>query len=327
MNLGLLSFLEKILNQKGLISKGDNVAFYCPVCKKSDLHKKKLIVNLDENSKKFGWWRCWICKDENNMYGRNLVKLLYKLKVDRNKIVELYGLVDKNTLLFIKETDDLFDDLPKPTFNITYLPREYIPLYEPHSSSEYKYAKTYLIKRGITEEEILQYNIGYCEFGEYKNRIIIPSYDSNGHLNYFIGRSYYNLLKPKYKMPPIKNSNIVFFDQFISWNFPVLLCEGVFDAIAAKRNAIPIIGTNIPHSVKQRILSENVKDIFLALDMDAIKTSLGYIEKFISEGINVRLIEMNKKDPSELGFPKFINLYNSASIIDFEKIIKLKMKF
>ena len=106
MNLGLLSFLEKILNQKGLISKGDNVAFYCPVCKKSDLHKKKLIVNLDENSKKFGWWRCWICKDENNMYGRNLVKLLYKLKVDRNKIVELYGLVDKNTLLFIKETDD-----------------------------------------------------------------------------------------------------------------------------------------------------------------------------------------------------------------------------
>ncbi len=39
-------------------------------------------------------------------------------------------------------------------------------------------------------EDIIKYNIGFCNEGPYGGRVIIPSYDDNGKLNYFIARDY-----------------------------------------------------------------------------------------------------------------------------------------
>ena len=73
----------------------------------------------------------------------------------------------------------------------------------------------YIKNRGITNKDIIKYNIGYCEDGEYRNRIIIPSYDSNGNLNYFVGRDFYDS-KLKYKNPKV-SKDIIGFDLFINW--------------------------------------------------------------------------------------------------------------
>ncbi len=35
------------------------------------------------------------------------------------------------------------------------------------------------------------------------------------------------------------------FEIFINWNSPIIRCEGMFDAISIKRNAIPLLGKNI----------------------------------------------------------------------------------
>ena len=47
-------------------------------------------------------------------------------------------------------------------------------------------AYNYLIKRGITDNIIDKYGIGFCDKGSFSGRIIIPSYDSKNQLNYFI---------------------------------------------------------------------------------------------------------------------------------------------
>ena len=64
-----------------------------------------------------------------------------------------------------------------------------------------KHAYSYLKRRNITTQDILKYNIGYCDYGRYSNMIIIPSYDNNGKLNYFTARSFEKDPYIKYRNP------------------------------------------------------------------------------------------------------------------------------
>lgn len=323
MQLRLLSLLEKVLNEKGNIYKNDDVAFHCPVCN-LPTHKKKLIINLNENHKKFGYWRCWNCKDSHGMHGRNLIKLFHKIKASRQQIGELYNILDVNIIL--KNNVDYVEKIDTLVKPILSLPPEFISITNFQDTNEYKKAVDFLLGRGITRNDIIKYNIGYCETGKYARRIIIPSYNTNGELNYFVARTYDDNIRPKYKNPPIATSDdVIFFDMHINWNMPILLCEGVFDAIAAKRNAIPILGNSIYGALWKKIIFEDVKEIVLALDMDMVKTSLHYIEKFINEGIHVKFIMMGKKDPSELGFSEFIKLYNKSKPLDFGMLVQMKL--
>ena len=82
-----------------------------------------------------------------------------------------------------------------------------------------------MLKRGLRPEDIVKYNIGYCETGEYEDKIIIPSYDERGRLNFFVGRSFYQS-KFKHKNPKV-SKNIVGFDLLINWDIPLVLCEGI----------------------------------------------------------------------------------------------------
>ncbi len=84
-------------------------------------------------------------------------------------------------------------------------------------------ALAYLKSRNITDEDILKYNIGYCETGPYKNMVVIPSYDANGSLNYYTGRSFEKEPKIKYKNPSVSR-DIIPFELFINWDIPFILC-------------------------------------------------------------------------------------------------------
>ena len=87
----------------------------------------------------------------------------------------------------------------------------------------------YLHSRGVTKADILRWKIGFCFDGEYRNRIIIPSFDEDGDCSYFIARSYTGD-SYKYKNPRA-SKDIVFNDLFIDWNKDLVLVEGVFDAL------------------------------------------------------------------------------------------------
>lgn len=321
IKLQVVNLLEKALNQKGKVINSDNVDFWCPVCKR-EFHKKKLTVCLNDESPKFGWWRCWICKDENGMSGRNLIKLLKKLHVHKKYIYDLSKILN----VPYKDIDDIFDEKKKINKNIVELPAEFISLAEKRRTTSFEKAYNYITNRNISDIEIRRYNIGYCESGKYANRIIIPSYDVNGVINYFVARSFDDNWFPKYKNPPLPNNeSVIFFDIFINWEMPVILVEGVFDAIAAKRNAIPLLGTNITHALHQKLIDRDVNDLVIALDQDAIKTSFKYVEKFVAEGINIKFMNLNHKDPSEMGFNEFINNYYKSDDVDFENLIKIKL--
>jgi DNA primase len=157
-----------------------------------------------------------------------------------------------------------------------------------------------LKNRGIAGYDIIRYQMGYAMDGPYANRIIVPSFDQNNKLNYFLARSFYET-NLKYKNPPV-SKNVIVFENQINWKMPLVLCEGVFDAIAIRRNAVPLLGKFVPKKLLTMMIKHQVKDVYVALDEDAL-TEAREIEHSLSNyGMNVKLVNLDKKDPSDLGF-------------------------
>jgi len=290
-NILLLNTLESVLNKGFRTSKG-NYSFHCPFC---NHRKPKLEVNIVTNSKGENPYNCWVCHTK----GRSVLTLFKKLNVPKDKIIELSSIVKSSP------KQEIIEDV-----NIVKLPKEFKSLIG-DKTFEGRHAKAYLKKRGLTDEDIIKYNIGYSTSGRYNNSIIIPSYNSEYKLNYFISRKIVDNSR-KYDSPKCDKNAIIGLESNINWKTPVILCEGIFDAITIKRNAIPLFGKTISNALMKKLVESEIKTVYLALDQDAIKDSLDHAMTLLNYGKSVYLVEMEDKDPSELGFEKFTKLLHNA---------------
>jgi DNA primase len=302
MNLLLLEILEQVLGKSSLKKNGQEALFYCPFCHH---YKPKLSVNLETGS-----WHCWVCPNA----GKKVTTLLRKInrfdKIDEAKKITHDTSYTKNERL--------------PTDLI--LPQEFCSLVEKSKTPEYRQALRYIAERNITTYDIMKYNLGYCATGHYKNRIIIPSYNTSGILNFFIGRSYYKDSYMSYLSPDI-SKDIIGFDVFINWTEPIIITEGPMDAIAIRRNAIPLFGKIISPSLKIKIIQQKVKHLYIILDEDAIMNALDYCEEFLGYNMNVYLVEMPDKDPSKLGFIETWKHIETTKPIDYKTLFTYRMKY
>jgi len=299
----IISLLESVMG-RGKINSNDNIAFHCPFCHTS---KKKMEVNIVTQ-----YWHCWVC----NAAGRKLPILFRKLNVQREKIAKLVEFLDDVEWKPTKTTTDT---------PVLHLPEGYRPLWKlQEMSPEFRNAIHYLKGRNIGIHDILKYRIGYCRKGSYKGKIIIPSYDANGSLNYFVARAYYTEDKWKHKNPPA-SKDIVGFELHINWNMPIILVEGAFDAITIKRNVIPLFGKTISNTLKKRIVEKGVQKIYICLDLDARKQALDTAQYFMSNGLDVYFVDITGKDPSELGFEKITNILNITEKMSETKLMEQKI--
>jgi DNA primase len=299
----LKQLLESILGPSKSARGGDEAVFHCPSCKH---HKKKLTVNL--STQKF---QCWVC----NFKGHRAFKLL--------KIVDAPPKIFDNLKTLDLEYNFKKRNQSKQNPNLLQLPEGIIPILS-SSAVLSKHALHYLKGRGITEQDIVKYNIQYSEAGDLKNMVVIPSYDSNGSINYYVGRSFDKNAYIKHKLAPA-TKDIIGFDLYINWDLPIILCEGAFDAMAIKRNAIPLFGKKISSTLMKKILTSNCKKVYLALDNDALKDALEHAKKLMSYGKRVFFIEIGDKDPSELGFEKFLKLLYNAEELTNSSLIRKKL--
>lgn len=302
----LLGALETVLG-KGSKRSEDNYAFHCPFCH----HRKpKLEVNLHTNEKGENHFACWTCM----VRGKSIRSLLTQMKLPREEALKVLQYVPRGEQVEYKGFESLE------------LPKEFKPL---HTASEtsviVQKIKKYLFSRGWTELDFIRYNIGYCTSGKYNGRIIIPSYDEEGRLNYFIGRTYEdNYIR--YLLPDVSR-DVVPFENLINWNQPIILCEGVFDVIGgARRNAIPLLGKNISHKLMKKILENSLEDVYVALDNDALKEALRHCETLLRAGKNVYLVSMTEKDPSQMGFIEFTHHIQNVEELTFTKILEYKLE-
>lgn len=308
INNALLHTVNSVLGN-GKKTSNNNYAYKCPFCTH---HKQKLEINLQPNVKGETPWHCWVC----NAKGKTLVGLFKKLKATPDKMAEL-----KSMLGFTPKLTE------EQVIHKVTLPKEYKPLINlSRTDIMAKHALMYLKKRGITKSDILKYNIGYCEEGKYSGRIIIPSYDKDGNLNYFIARAIDPNSTKKYDAPKCNKNELIGLEYFINWKVPIILCEGIFDAIAIKRNAIPLLGKTIPKALMMKLIEPSVKTVYVSLDRDALKDALKYAEQLLNLGKDVYLIDLQDKDPSDMGFENFTKLVHDAEQLTLGELLYKKLE-
>ena len=278
----------------------DEHLFHCPKCKH---HKKKLSINFDKNV-----FKCWIC----DYLGKDIGKLVYSYGKSEHKSEwkKITGTVD-------------FSELDKEEVEKVYvsLPKEFKTLSGARANPLSIPARNYLKERNLTRDDLVWWKVGYCPDGEYKQRVIIPSFDLEGNLNYFIARSYTKGTWQKYKNPPA-TKDFIFNELFLDWGEDVVIVEGVFDAIVAG-NAIPLLGSTLRENsyIFQKIVNKCNK-VYIALDRDAREKESKISKLFMSYGLDVYGVDTSGfGDVGEMDKKTFQARKKDAKIISLDNYL------
>ena len=272
--------LKILVNVLGSCYKTNNeFLFQCPYC---DHHKRKFSVNLDK-----GFYKCWVCDTR----GKNLYRVIRRFGTshDKSRWRDFTSEIDFDQL------EDLFGEKIEEK-QVVEMPEGFVSLANKDVPPTGFAARNYLRQRGLGKQDIIWWKMGYCSRGEYEGRIIIPSFDEEGDLNYFVSRSYDRAYYPKYKNPPA-SKNIIFNDLFVDWSSDIVLVEGIFDAIVAGRNAVPILGSTLnQNSILLRKIVKKDAGVYVALDPDAKKKELEIIKILLDFDIEVWKVDITGHD-------------------------------
>ncbi len=289
--------------------KGSELLFTCPAC---NHHKRKFSVNLDKNV-----FKCWVC----DYRGRNLRRLVRRF----GSYTQLQKWDQVTNRTDLERFADLFmEQEHRESPQKLELPKEFISLCSPNKPATAVYAMRYLQKRGITYDDILTWKIGYCFSGEYRNRVIIPSFDEAGDVSYFIARSYSGD-SYKYKNPRA-SKDITFNELYINWNKDLVMVEGVFDALVAG-NAVPILGSTLRKgsNLLQQIV-RNDTPIYIALDPDAADKERRIIKTLLEYDIEMYKVDISGyEDVGSMTKEVFRERKNKATVIDNDNYLLLDL--
>lgn len=307
----LTCLLDTALNQVSRKRKaGNELVYFCPKCHH---HKRKLEVCLDEHNKFFGAFHCWTCNLSGNLY--NLLRVSAAPETYISRLASLLKGIRPQW-----KQDGVSSDSPLT------LPSEFIPLSKSSNRVEYKNAIVYLKQRRVLHEDILRYNIGYCESGQYEQCIVVPSYDAVGNLNFFIARQYYDIPNSiPYKKPEVSVSDIVGFESFVNYKEPLNIVEGCFDAFAVRNNAVPLFGKYLSRKLREMMLLNHTKRVNMILDNDALDDAVQNYVQLRRDGIEVYIVHLDGKDPSEMGFERTHELIRNAIEFDDMEMTKYSL--
>lgn len=287
----------------------NEILFYCPDC---NHHKPKLSVNLDKNA-----FKCWVC----DYRGRNIRRLIRRC----GTYTQLKRWDEITNRIDYDKFENIFDEKEeKEEPQKLQMPEGFYSLCAKNKSRAAMKPYKYLLSRGLNDMDILRWKMGYCLEGEYRNRIVVPSFDDDGDVNYFVGRSFTGD-SYKYKNPRA-SKNIVFNELFVDWDSDLILVEGVFDAIVAG-NAVPVLGSTVRSD--SRLIKKIVyhdTPVYLAFDQDAHKKENKVI-RMLSR-YDIELYKIDTSDYEDVGsMPKdvFDERKNNASFIDGDNYLLLNM--
>jgi DNA primase len=249
-NEALVELLEDVLGDHGLhYPNRGQISFNCPVCD-DGRNKHNLEVNYIDNV-----YKCWSCGDSEGTHG------------PLGRIFDRYGNKKQKKLYNVFKPETVVKrEKKKKTLKLP----EGFTLFK-DSSPVYpvrRQAMNYLKSRGITDEMIEKFGIGFCDKGDHAGRIVIPSYDTKGELNYYIARSWNPMSRAKYKNPEAEKDKIIFWENLIDWNKDIFLVEGAFDGLFLE-NSIPMLGKHMSELLFETIYLNAKGNITICLDADA----------------------------------------------------------
>lgn len=336
----LYNILEFILGESksGYYEGQMQYQFPCPHCIEKYGYQEARKYNLEVSFTKGGVFQCWKCNSEGDDLMHGSIKKLIKVFGNEKLLNEYFSIIKS-----IKDSE--LYKLSFIDFDKTIIERETLKLpssfkFFKKDGKNNKGALKYLQNRGIGWDIIEKYNLGYTEREEENKkgsyRIIIPSYDALGELNYWVGRDYLPKSdkfpsRLKYDNPKVEKKSIIFNEDKIQWDADITLVEGTFDHIVVP-NSIPLLGKSLTKEYKLywELISRANACINIWLDNDIIDNGKD-IYALLNHGRlynKVRFINTELgKDPSEIyqeyGYKGIANcLMNSEMLQEYELFLK-----
>lgn len=235
---------------KKVYENRSQILWNCPVCD-DGRNKGNLEVNVEKSV-----YHCWSCGETEGTHG-TVGKLFDKF--GNKKLKKLY-------LILRPEENEKVVRVKKPK---VVLPENFTLFKDSHPIYPVrKQAYNYLKSRGITDEIIERFGIGFCDKGSHMGRIIIPSYNLKGDLNYYVGRSWDPHSRAKYRNPEAEKDQIIFWENLIDWNKDIYLVEGAFDGMFLD-NPVVMLGKHMSELLFETIYNKAKGNVIICLDGDA----------------------------------------------------------
>ena len=308
-------FIRKVFGDGYLTGRGKDIQVVCPVCKNlkgPDYSKQKLSISLEPH--KYFLTNCWVCSYKS----RNLFHLIKKYHPE-------YLNEYKENFLSSRQINDIRKEEIK---RIVTLPRDFVLLVTMPAGDAYaNRARNYLKARKIS----LKSDMWYWKFGLSKernvyNRILVPSFDESGNLNYYSARAMVDNMRQKYFNPESEREEIIFNEINIDWTKELTIVEGVFDLIKANQNSTCLLGSDLSSNYKLfDKITQYKTPILLALDPEARNKQNIIAERLYEFDIPVRVLELRKKDVGSMEKNEFIDYLHNARMFNMDYKLRSKI--
>lgn len=305
-NLEKIQFIRSVLGTTKVARDGVNVAVKCPSCNEK---KGKFSINIEN------WMcHCWICGTKS----KSLYFILKKHCKDDSSFKFLKNFGPPKGIKKEEKNIERFVEIPDGFILLSRYSGK-----DPDIRSVIQYCK----KRGISDRDLWYFRIGASSDKMLRRRVIIPSFDKKGDINYFVSRTIdYNGF-PKYSNSKAKKTEIIFNEMNIDWKREVTVVEGPFDLMKVNDNSTCLLGSKLPKSGKLFAkIVENKTPILLALDNDMSHESHRIAKLLNSYGVTVRIFK-NTSNTDVGGMSKkiFKNMSISSPIWSEASILKFKI--
>lgn len=291
-----IKYIKAAFGGGSLDGRGVNIAVECPSCGKTG--KRKLSIHLET-----GQCHCWVC----GLRAKRVSSILYK-HVSREIAEEYRRNCEGGDPIF--ESSD--EEAPPPALH---LPEDFHPIFSRNITSnvESRQAFRYLLQRGLSIDDIVRFRLGVAQ--SVRRRVIIPSFDADGKLNFYTGRSIDPDVHLRYANCQAKKTEIVFNELNIDWHQELVVVEGPFDLMKCPDNATCLLGSSlgINHLLFQRIAT-NRTPVILALDADMQSKTQRMAELLYSYDCHVRVLDVSRygKDLGEMSHSEALRALRDA---------------
>ena len=274
-----VALLRRAFGEPQVSRDGKEALLICPSCKKSGKTKRKLSVRLED-----GTYHCWVCE----IRGRNLFYLFREYAPAYQEALRDSGF-DTGGIGHREPRD-----VPEEPVALS-VPPGFVLLADSLGSTDpdVKDCIRYCRSRGLSQGDLWYFKLGTYLSGRFRRRVMMPSFDSDGALNYFTARAIDGDAGIKYLNSKVPRLNVIFNELNIDWAEPLTLVEGPFDLVKTTDNATCLLGSNLPKtSALFRQIVRHGTRVTLALDPDARRKSHTVAKLLSSYGIEVFTVDV-----------------------------------
>jgi hypothetical protein len=296
-----ITFFNRIFGTCVIGTDGLNVAVCCPNTKcgsYGSAAKKKLVIRIDSDH-----YHCWVC----DIKGRNLIYLL--------RSYFPHFLIEYQEKFYSKKNKLILPD--QDVVVPVVVPKDFRLLATSLGSKDPDIKDTirYVRSRGLTNRDLWYFKFGTCATGRYRRRVIMPSFDEVGDINYFVARTIdQDDKKMKYINAKVSKKNVIFNEINIDWDRELTLVEGPFDLTKCDSNSTCLLGSHFSedYSLFQKIIKSGTS-ILLAMDADMTSKAQEYAKKLSSYGVDVRILNLGPySDVGEMTKIEFLTAKKQA---------------